>query len=96
MGGHTVSGSEHAQPAPRVQLIGIGLDGEGFRRLLAWVAEPDDLEERRRRGEIVKRGIAELLARVDHDDVNTQIRSALRFDHAPATWTWSPPQPSRN
>jgi hypothetical protein len=75
----------------------VVVSAAGLRKLVDWVAAGATFDERERRGEVAKRAVDELLARTDHDAVNTQIRSALlRFDHAATTWTWSPPNPSRN
>jgi hypothetical protein len=76
-----------------VQLV-VVVSAAGLRKLVDWVAAGETFDERRRRGDIAKRAVDELLARTDHDALNTQIRLALRFDHAAATW--SPPNPSRN
>jgi len=55
---------------PRVQLVAVIFDGDAFRRILAWVMEPADLESRQRRGAIAKAELDRALRAVDSAAVN--------------------------
>ena len=50
---------------------------------IAWATEPDDVEERRRRGEAVKKALASVLE-LHREEINAEARLA-------ASWTSRPP-----
>jgi len=71
------------QPAPRPLAVVLVVNVRG---LTAWILEPADLEERKRRGEAVKKAFAAALE-LHHDQVNRQVRAEARL----AAWTSRPP-----
>jgi hypothetical protein len=71
------------QPAPRPLAVVLVVNVRG---LTAWILEPADLEERKRRGEAVKKAFAAALE-LHHEDVNRQFRAEARL----AAWTPRPP-----
>lgn len=82
------------QQTDRLQFVGIQFSS--LRTVLRWVADGDSLEERRRRADVAKRAVDEVLADVDHDQVNGQIRELIRFDTPAACSASPPPTPWRN
>ncbi len=50
--------------------------------VVRWVAEPDDIEERQRRGKLAKEALAVALDGVSHDEFNRAVRDqAHRLTH---------------
>jgi hypothetical protein len=79
---------EHAPPSSAVLVVVVS--AAGLRKLVDWVAAGETFDERHRRGDIAKRAVDELLARVDHDQVNAFLRSRLASGHAATSLGWPP------
>jgi uncharacterized protein YjbJ (UPF0337 family) len=62
-----------AQPASDLQLL-LTIGIEGFRELVAWVAEGATSEERQARGEKANRAVDDVLKNVDRAKVNQALR----------------------
>jgi len=62
-----------AQPASQLQLL-LTIGIEGFRELVAWVAEGATSEERQARGEKANQAVDDVLKNVDRAKVNQALR----------------------
>jgi uncharacterized protein YjbJ (UPF0337 family) len=62
-----------AQPASELQLL-LTIGIEGFRELVAWVAEGATSEERQARGEKANQAVNDVLKNVDRAKVNQALR----------------------
>jgi hypothetical protein len=74
-GGNAMSDQLDDQPASDLQLL-MTIGVEGFRELVAWVADGDTAEARHARGLKANRAITEVLKDVDRAKINESLHAA--------------------
>jgi hypothetical protein len=70
------------EPTNRARQFFMAIGVTNLADAVRWVAEPEDIDERERRGKLAKEALALTLEGVDHDEFNRAVRDqAHRLTH---------------